>query len=94
MPAPKSSVVDYWNRRAPGLEHSVVGEPNRFVSFGAWESPELVHAWKAGAEFRECMAHVLQYVDDLRPAELDVVVSAARGRSTLSAASLATSPRG
>ncbi len=55
------------------------GDPNRFVSFGAWASPELVHSWKADPDFRERMAQVLQYVDDFRPSELDVVASADRG---------------
>ena len=60
-----------------------VGDPTRFVSFGAWESPELVHAWKANSEFREHMAQVLQYVDDFRPSELDVVAGATGGRSQI-----------
>ncbi|MGH9269522.1 MAG: putative quinol monooxygenase [Acidimicrobiales bacterium] len=55
------------------------GDPSRFVSFGAWGSPELVHAWKGHAEFRDRMARVLQHVEDFHPTELDVVASATTG---------------
>jgi heme-degrading monooxygenase HmoA len=60
-------------------------EPARFVSFGAWESPELVHAWKADVEFRERMAGVLQYVDEFVPSELDVIASATGGLRAVAA---------
>jgi heme-degrading monooxygenase HmoA len=53
--------------------------PGRFVSFGPWDSAELVHAWKADVEFRERMAQVLQHVDDFAPSELDVMASARDG---------------
>ena len=55
------------------------GDPGRFVSFGAWDSPELVHAWKGRGEFRERIGQVLQHVAEFHPAELDVVASASDG---------------
>jgi heme-degrading monooxygenase HmoA len=58
------------------------GQRNRFVSFGPWDSPEHVHAWKASGEFRQRMASVMQHVDEFHPAELDVVASASRGKAT------------
>jgi heme-degrading monooxygenase HmoA len=55
------------------------GNALRYVSFGAWDSVEAVRAWKNQLEFRERTAHVLQYVDDFRPAELDVVAGRENG---------------
>jgi heme-degrading monooxygenase HmoA len=60
-----------------------VGDPGRFVSLAPWETTEAVRAWKAGSEFRERMAQVLQHVDEFHPAELDVVASAADGASAV-----------
>lgn len=57
------------------------GESQRFVSYGAWEGTDAVRAWKSSPEFRERMAQVLQYVDDFRPTELDVVAVAISGTS-------------
>jgi heme-degrading monooxygenase HmoA len=54
-------------------------EPERFVSFGAWESLEQVRAWKSSPEFRERMAQVLQHVDDFQPVELTLIAAAERG---------------
>jgi len=54
-------------------------EPERFVSFGEWESVEQVRDWKSSPEFRERMAQVLQHVDEFRPAELTLVASAENG---------------
>jgi heme-degrading monooxygenase HmoA len=51
------------------------------VSYGAWEGTDAVRAWKSSPEFRERMAQVLQYVDDFRPTELDVVAVASPGTS-------------
>lgn len=50
-----------------------LGNPHRFVSFGMWNDLDLVHAWKADAEFRTRMGAVQQYVAEFHPAELEVV---------------------
>jgi heme-degrading monooxygenase HmoA len=55
-----------------------VRDPERFVSFGAWESVEAVRAWKSGPDFRERLARVLQHVAEFDPAELTVVATAER----------------
>jgi heme-degrading monooxygenase HmoA len=59
-----------------------LSEPNRFVSFGSWETIEAVRAWKASPEFRERMARVLQHVGEFRPSELELVASADAGVTT------------
>jgi heme-degrading monooxygenase HmoA len=56
-----------------------LGEPSRFVSFGAWEDIDHVRAWKSSPEFRERMARVLQHVDDFQPTELALVATAQGG---------------
>jgi hypothetical protein len=53
--------------------------PQRFVSFGRWDSIDQVRAWKAAPEFRDRMAEVLVHVDDFQPSELTLVASAERG---------------
>jgi len=58
-------------------------DPNRFVSFGPWDSADQVYAWKSGPEFRERMAQILQYVDEFSPTELDVVASATAGSAAV-----------
>ena len=50
-----------------------LGNPHRFVSFGSWTELELVHAWKADADFRSRMGAVQQHVAEFHPAELEVV---------------------
>ena len=54
-------------------------EPDRFVSFGAWEKLDQVRGWKSSPEFRERMARVLQHVDEFQPAELRLIASAENG---------------
>ena len=56
-----------------------LGESERFVSFGDWESLEQVRAWKSSPEFRERMARVLQHIDEFHPAELTLISSAEHG---------------
>jgi thioredoxin-dependent peroxiredoxin len=53
-----------------------VGDPLRFVSYGAWPDADAVHQWKSEPEFRERMGRVMQYVGEFHPAELDVVATA------------------
>jgi heme-degrading monooxygenase HmoA len=59
-----------------------LGKPERFVSFGDWESLEQVRGWKGSPEFRERMAQVLQHVDGFEPAELALVASARHGAAS------------
>lgn len=50
-------------------------DPERFVSFAAWESIEAVRAWKSSPEFKERMGRVQVHVDKFAPTELEVVVA-------------------
>jgi hypothetical protein len=38
-----------------------------------------VRSWKSSPEFKQRIAHVMQYVDDFHPTELDVVVTVNQG---------------
>jgi heme-degrading monooxygenase HmoA len=60
------------------------GDPTRYVSFGEWADTASVRAWKSAPDFRERIAYVLQHVTEFRPAELEVVATAANGSSTVS----------
>ena len=55
------------------------GDPRRFVSMGPWATTDAVRDWKAGPDFKERMAQVLQHVDEFHPAELDVVAAVELG---------------
>ncbi len=48
-------------------------EPERFVSFLAWESLEAIRAWKSHPEFKGRMAEVQAFVDKFAPTETEVV---------------------
>lgn len=53
-----------------------VHQPNRYVSFGDWESADAATAWKQGPEFQEHLAQVLQHVEDFHSTDFEVVAKA------------------
>jgi heme-degrading monooxygenase HmoA len=93
-PAKRAAFVQAWASFAewassrPGAGMLRLGidatNPTRYVSFGEWADTASVRAWKSAPEFRERIAHVLQHVTEFRPAELEVVATAASGSSTVS----------
>ena len=58
-------------------------DPERFISFGVWESAEAAHDWKASPEFRERMARVQAHVAQFEPSELDLVATADAGATVV-----------
>jgi heme-degrading monooxygenase HmoA len=52
-----------------------LADPERYVSFGRWDSAEAAHAWKTSAEFRERMGRVQAHVAEFTPDELEIVAS-------------------
>jgi heme-degrading monooxygenase HmoA len=52
-----------------------LSDPQRHVSFAAWQDAQAAHAWKQSPEFREKIARVLQHVDAFEPSELSVVAA-------------------
>jgi heme-degrading monooxygenase HmoA len=52
-----------------------VYEPNRFMSFGPWESFEAQKAWKDDPAFRERIMRVRQHTEDFTPSVLELVTA-------------------
>lgn len=67
-----------WAVSVPGAGEAVlardVRDPDRFVSFAAWESMDAVRLWKDSPEFKPRMSRVQEHIDTFAPTELDVVV--------------------
>lgn len=47
-------------------------QPNRFLSFGPWESVEQIEAWRAAREWQELVGRLREVLDDFRPGTYDV----------------------
>jgi heme-degrading monooxygenase HmoA len=56
---------------APGAESFVLiqdsGDPRRFLSFGAWDNPEAVTAWRQRPEFRELLGECRALCEQFEP---------------------------
>lgn len=50
------------------------GQPNRFISFGPWESAEQVVAWRESAAFRNGVANMSELLDDFEPSTMELVM--------------------
>jgi heme-degrading monooxygenase HmoA len=59
--------------------------PERFLSFGDWESPEAARAWKNAPEFSERIARVLQHCAEFSSANYTAVATATAGAGTTAA---------
>ena len=53
-----------------------VYNPERYLSFGDWETGEAARDWKASPEFQERIAHVLEHVAEFNSSELTLVATA------------------
>lgn len=66
-----------WLRTMPGAGTARLtrdlSEPQRYLSFAPWGSPEAMQAWKSAPEFRERMAAVQEHVADFKPSEFELV---------------------
>ena len=58
-----------------------LGNPERFLSFGDWESTDAARAWKNSAEFSDRIARVLQHCAEFQSTNYAVVASATAGSS-------------
>jgi heme-degrading monooxygenase HmoA len=50
-----------------------LGNPERYISFGRWNSAEEAHAWKSSPDFGERMGRVQAHVAEFTPDELEIV---------------------
>jgi heme-degrading monooxygenase HmoA len=69
-----------------------VRQPERFVSFGPWDTPDAVRDWKSAPEFRERLSHVRQHADEFVPTEFTVVATADSGVSAVDPSPFETEP--
>lgn len=66
-----------WSCSLPGAGRAVLSrdlrDPERFVSYAAWNDVEAIRAWKSSPEFKPRMARVQEHIDRFAPTELEVV---------------------
>lgn len=66
-----------WAASLPGAGHATLArdlrDPERFISFMAWDDIESVRGWKTSPEFKPRMSRVQEHVDKFAPTELEVV---------------------
>src|SRR5260221_14289740 len=58
---------------APLLQDS--DHPEQFISFGPWQNPEAIKAWRVSVEFKAFVSKVRELCDDFRPRSLVEVAS-------------------
>jgi len=66
-----------WSRRQ-GLSANAMllrdaDDPQRFVSFGPWETMQAVRSWRALTGYQERVAKLREVVDEFEPRTLEVV---------------------
>lgn len=63
-----------WGAEAPHLLQSTEN-PRRFLSFGAWDSPEQVRSWRELPEFKQFFVRMQELCEDIHPEVLRLVAS-------------------
>ena len=53
-----------------------IARPQRFLSFGPWESIEDIDAWRATTEFKAFAAKARELCDDFQPGTFKIVAQA------------------
>jgi heme-degrading monooxygenase HmoA len=53
-------------------------QPNRFLSFGPWESVEQIEAWRSAPEWQELVGRMRELLESFEPGTYDVAASAGR----------------
>lgn len=49
-------------------------QPNRFISFGPWDSLEAIEAWRSHPGFAERVGRIRELIESLEPSTLEAVV--------------------
>lgn len=66
-----------WACSLPGASFATLArdlrDPERYVSFMAWDDIESVRAWKGSPEFKPRMSRVQEHIDKFAPTELEIV---------------------
>ena len=68
-----------WTRRQGLASQAMllrdVDDPQRFISFGPWESIRAVSSWRGQSGYHERVAKLREVVDHFEPRTLEVVAS-------------------
>lgn len=71
-----------WSARAfPDARGTLLRDrerPNRFLSFGPWESVEQIEAWRSAPEWQEIVGRLQEVLESFEPGTYDVAASAGR----------------
>jgi len=49
--------------------------PQEFISFGPWESPEAVKAWRESPEFKKSVSQLREMCEEFQPQSFTLVAS-------------------
>jgi heme-degrading monooxygenase HmoA len=77
-PGSEESFVSAWRdlaewtvKHTPGAGAATLvqdtGQPNRFLSFGPWESTEAIDAWRASSGFQERVGEMRALLESFEP---------------------------
>jgi heme-degrading monooxygenase HmoA len=58
-----------------------VADPRRFVSFGPWESLEMVETWRASDAFQSGVARIREVLDAFEPGTYEVITEISESAS-------------
>ncbi len=70
------TLIDFPDATGTLVRHSE--QPNRFVSFGPWDSPEQVAGWRDTDYFKEGVARMQDLLEAFEPGTYEAVVEAGR----------------
>lgn len=72
-------LADWTGREVPGSRWAKLlrdrSTPNRFVSFGPWDSLEAIEHWRSLAGWQERVGRIRGLLDGLEPSTLDLVAA-------------------
>ena len=63
------------NQQGAGQAHLIqdIEAPNRLISFGPWQSPENIAAWRATREFAQFLEKARELCEEIQPLTLKAV---------------------
>lgn len=72
-----SELAAWTGREVPGSMWAKLlrdtGTPNRFISFGPWQSLDAIEAWRSHPGFRERVQGIRELLESFEPSTLELV---------------------